>query len=1192
MDDDLLPPPPPPPPDMEDNNNNDNLGNGDDLLPPPPPPTEPENPVANPLDSVTSNMLGADSFINPLNMNNSSTTETTTLWEFLFPEVQKETAKASANVREDLSTFLKKYAKNLNGLYQAIDQNPCRTWGVASTPIGLQFPFPTSRTIDEFFETHDDELIYSVKLLTHYISYIRTTEKKVVDEYYKPLAVFGTIVEEIECPHEALETDCGIPTGDLEEMTAKLLPILHKLSTFLMEFYAIGQRFIEFLLYLYSPENKYFMTFFQNTILASAFSAIGVFMRILYTLTTLITENPTLADGWSNLRKMLFGIRKEPGNYSTTSEDVSQVEPVISQITRVLFNNTQNLVNLFVNAVRQLVGHPASKTFGTMLERYLDEEVALYVRHEKNGVFQEKESEICNLTLLLHLATVFKSPKSKLSKILSNIWNTYQQAAVVKIYHFVAFSPVQYLQMQCPESLHEAVSDSNVSQMNQKLEQALQAHDSSLGKVCMQLFSLFSQWQSVCQTQLIRGLDIAYCLRGVITKTIDFHNSLSKGIDIVQSEHLGRMIELLKAVHTTFFLNQSAILHTLPRKLDNLVTAFKVQLTKTSKVLKGKAYKQYRSVASNILNLAHHCVRSFSSEYSIPCLEVLTDLFKSKALNGLPFTRDVILENLRQVDLLNHYTQYVDDACNTSFLIDSPELYSIFLRQIRNEPRRVVFLAMSMNDVADVVKEINPDTYQKYEDYFIRNLRDELLNPILRQIEIELRFHTHEHLAVSERNPLKKQFSSFDKFLMIPPFKMMTKFIDIQFEASYYFTRMFYTEIAVAPSVWETYAEMSNLASRLYGIKILDCHIPGAMMQQDIDVLEIMRNIRVFVACYNYDLNSQVFVQRAQDSHHVSIVGIPHIFSSYRCHGIGIMNTTVDFTYRFLITKFNVFSKFLFDDAVKGPLLQDCAWFEQNKDNINGQFPYEKADDFVQKMKRITGQAQNLSPLDHFRMLITEIGNALGFVRMVRNGGTRFLNNAIGFVYDEDESLSFFDFANEVELPKATMDATERLDSVVGKLKELFNNEESFFKMLVDVFAKAFRDKKNAHLQLFYAIVPALTLSYIEHIMKLKDEAQKQNKNASFSDDGFPLGIAYILKLLDQDAQFDTLHWFDSLKSFSEKQREEATTSSSKKSFWTSKKDPTNQKQTLKLTIQMIKRRSDEFDLLETTVHSARILFN
>ena len=49
--------------------------------------------------------------------------------------------------------------------------------------------------------------------------------------------------------------------------------------------------------------------------------------------------------------------------------------------------------------------------------------------------------------------------------------------------------------------------------------------------------------------------------------------------------------------------------------------------------------------------------------------------------------------------------------------------------------------------------------------------------------------------------------------------------------------------------------------------------------------------------------------------------------------------------------------------------------------------------------------------------------------------------------------------------------------------------------------------------------------------MNAKDKMNKKNKQgAAFTDDGFVMGIAYILKLVDQYHAFDSLHWFESAR--------------------------------------------------------------
>jgi WASH complex subunit 7 len=109
-----------------------------------------------------------------------------------------------------------------------------------------------------------------------------------------------------------------------------------------------------------------------------------------------------------------------------------------------------------------------------------------------------------------------------------------------------------------------------------------------------------------------------------------------------------------------------------------------------------------------------------------------------------------------------------------------------------------------------------------------------------------------------------------------------------------------------------------------------------------LDVLEIMRNIKVFVETYLYNLNNQIFVQRQSPNKFLQTINIRHVSNSIRTHGTGIMNTTVNFTYQFLLKKFKVFSQFLYDDHIKSRLIKDIRYFKDNRGQFDQLFPYER----------------------------------------------------------------------------------------------------------------------------------------------------------------------------------------------------------------------------------------------------------
>lgn len=118
-------------------------------------------------------------------------------------------------------------------------------------------------------------------------------------------------------------------------------------------------------------------------------------------------------------------------------------------------------------------------------------------------------------------------------------------------------------------------------------------------------------------------------------------------------------------------------------------------------------------------------------------------------------------------------------------------------------------------------------------------------------------------------------------------------------------------------------------------------------------------------------------------------------------------------------------------------------------------------------------------------------------------------------------------------------------------------------------------------------IVPALTLSYVDYMIQCKEMLSKKGKggNQIFTEDGFPMGVAYLLKVLDQDEDFDSLGWFQSVKGhFEEEKRRELQI------ICEGKKDE-KLEQASRLTAKRFQDQLKEFELLRYNLSSARIFF-
>eukprot|EP01047_Picozoa_sp_COSAG01_P040715 COSAG01_NODE_3445_length_6086_cov_363.571071_3_plen_1069_part_00 len=1055
---------------------------------------------------------------------------------------------------------------------------------------------------------------------------VQQLQAQAAENFYAPLSLFGMTIGDVS-PREEYDEDFA--DGDQEVQAGRLFTKLQDLQNFVERAREVGKNLMQQLANLYKDDRvRGQTTSFAGIHIKTIFEHVGELCTIFMSLDAVIDGNDNIRECFRAYKDMLKTVSQDPQRFG--SDDVTQERFIdyIDTIEDQLLDN--RIFSLFTDQEFTRPGEvsmTSNRAFMAEFNANVAQSMQLMAssfaeRLRMGRKIQKQGRELIGLygIYILYSRMSRAQPDKKLYK---QLYEFHRLCPGVHVYGKVVVFPVDLLASMVPPPPQSIkLLDLTLERQTylQQVDKELQTiAEAAYRSGCSHLVEL-----ETTMAKMVRGVDLykssldtgELMYRGVLMAQANgfllrTYMTLKPALQMPYRRDdlraIAKLIELQHTLsrsfsrrHSQIALRLTLVVRHVTRYLSDMLAPIRQKLEKSlatassgfrSKKAEGSMVDMLSAVRL-MMNLLDGCV----GPERLLVLNMTWELFAPRSRDYC--TKEALKafdHHLDKLGVLVEIRKRMAEACDLSFTFHQLELFPEFIKHVYDDPSqaaRLPNIIASLEDAALMVKhtchEDEADEASSLAAAFKKEvlgfLDDHVITPLCKDTDDDLRMHIHSQLIVQEleqSNPMRDGVKDLSRFFTLPPVRFCGQTIHIKDRVVHYLNSTFYNQTTVALHNWMTYSEMRNLAREKFGLELTDGFLPGQTLQQGLDVLEVMRNIHIFTARYHYNLNAQFFVEANSETRHLNTITIQHIANSIRTHGLGMMNTTINFIYQFLVQKFMTFSQFLFDDNIKSRLIKDVRFFKKERKALDNKYPYKRSEQFIKSIKRL-GQVNGTDFLNVFRKLITEIGNALGYVRIIRSGGLRYCSNATAFIPDLGTDPAFEEQATDAELPSETVASCKVLDDVVKNLQQQSAEGSDYFHVMVDAFAEL-SDKSNEHLKNFFVIIPPLMLRYVDHMLQERDRMSKKRKSGCFTDDGFAIGLAYILSVLKLTDRFDSLHWFDSLTDeFRDQERSLAQSRSGGGS------DDQAQQQ---LRLRKLRNRKVEFDMLYFAFNGARIFF-
>ena len=711
---------------------------------------------------------------------------------------------------------------------------------------------------------------------------------------------------------------------------------------------------------------------------------------------------------------------------------------------------------------------------------------------------------------------------------------------------------------------------------------------------------------------IIEGLCTANYLRKNISNILYTHLNYDIQLTPELINSLTSGLELIKVIESEFSklisiigLNLNLLNRALLEPIQNILKKVAEKAQRKWKEGKSTNEQLYKDALS-ACTIFFSCSQAVQSELRLVIEKLCLSTINAKdMLDENNF--DIINENLWMLELINQLSREIKRCTDCSFLYLYQNIFPTCLKFIYSDrPKRLYYFMMAVNDIEkplynikykenngfEMIKLLRKITFETFEGCFLKKLSKE--------IEDDLRVQVHSSFIEGlESAPYSD--NNLNSYLNIKNFKLFDKIIDIRRYIEEHLNMNFYKFTTLSLNNWQTYQQMRVLAKHKYGLNLHEVFLPNQNLEQGKDILEIIRNLSKFTKNYTHNLHNQIFIEIVKEASYISVIGVQQIINSLYTHGKGIVNSLINKAFGYISKTIKVLLAIIFDDYILSMLKDEREFWDTNKATIKYNYPLERALTLRQKILNLD-ENKKFNQIIKSIQCITEIGNCVALVRCIRTALMDYNSQNVNLL----TSYNINDFNNLIQqillqvdsdpvnanshispnmltnTQNSLNDTNKIFCETINSLKQTGGNELNYLEILVTSFGGGLSSEKVQDIDLFAFLLPPLTITFIDNSINARDNLLKKNQteeSAYFSDDGFMIGVCYLLKLFTTDKKFESLNWFPSVINYYNEKKIQRKNDKSSQGV-----DTLNDRQ--------ITSYKEQFELQYFTYTSASILFS